>query len=279
MDLNPLWIEDIVARALIEDVAQGDITTLATVPEDKIGRGVILAKAAGVVAGFPLVEAVYRRVDSRVTVKALLAEGSPIKPGDQVAEISGPARALLTGERLALNFLQHLSGIATATRQMVDLCVGTKARIVDTRKTLPGLRFLQKYAVRVGGGANHRFGLYDAVLIKDNHIALAGGLTTAVRSARERAGHTVKIEVEVDTLEQLEEALEAGADLILLDNMNPDTMRQAVAITSGRAALEASGGINIDTVAAVAAAGVDLISVGALTHSVVALDLSLDITV
>lgn len=278
-ELNPLLLDEIIARALIEDVGSGDITSSAIVPENRLGRGVIVAKAPGVIAGLSLVREVYRRIDSGVEVTVLTGEGSRVNRGQQLAELKGPARALLTGERLVLNFLQHLSGIATATRKMVDLCAGTRARIVDTRKTLPGLRALQKYAVRVGGGSNHRFGLFDAVLIKDNHIALAGGVAGAVEMARVRAGHTQRIEVEVDSLEQLEEALAAGAELILLDNMNLDTLRRAVALTAGRALLEASGGITLDSVAAVAAAGVDLISVGALTHSVAALDLSLEITV
>jgi nicotinate-nucleotide pyrophosphorylase (carboxylating) len=269
-------IDRIVAAALSEDVGTGDVTSLSTIPEDAAGSAIVLAKAEGVLAGLPVAEAVYRQVDRRVEFRALVAEGSALRPGAQVARVTGPSRSLLTGERVMLNFLQHLSGIATRTAQFVRRIEGTSARIVDTRKTVPGLRALAKYAVRVGGGQNHRFGLYDGVLIKDNHIRAAGGIGSAVEGARRLAPHTLRVEVEAETLEQVAEALDAGADIALLDNMDLETLRQAVALCRGRALTEASGGINEATVRAVAEAGVDLISVGALTHSVTALDLSLD---
>lgn len=270
-------VTDLVARALAEDVGTGDITTAATVPPGTMAQGRIVAKAAGTVAGLPVAAEVFRQVDPEVSWEPLVADGTALQPGTEIARLSGSAASLLAGERVALNLLQHLSGIATATRAFVEACSGTKARVADTRKTLPGLRALQKYAVRMGGGQNHRYGLYDAVLIKDNHIAVAGGVAAAVQAARRSASHMVRVEVEVDTLEQLREALEAGADLILLDNMDREQLRRAVAITAGRAVLEASGGINLQNVRAVAETGVDLISVGALTHSARALDLSLEL--
>lgn len=277
-DISAAAIDDIVARALAEDVGPGDLTTMATVPASARGRAALVARQDDViVCGLPVVAAVYRHVSPDVRIETVLPEGSRCQRGQVVAKITGPARALLTGERVALNFLQRLSGIATLTRRFVEACQGTKARIVDTRKTTPGLRVLEKYAVRVGGGTNHRFGLFDAILIKDNHIVAAGGITAAVTRALAAAGPLTAVEVEVETLEQLEEALAAGANRILLDNMPPDMMRRAVEITSGRALLEASGGVTLETVAAIAQTGVDFISSGALTHSAPSADFALDL--
>lgn len=269
-------IDPIVALALAEDVGSGDITSLSTVPPNALGQAVFMVKDTGVLAGMPLLRAVYTHVDRRVGVASLRDDGAAVASGDEIAVVEGPAHALLTGERVALNFLQYLSGIATRTARFVRLVEGTGARIVDTRKTAPGLRALAKYAVRVGGGHNHRAGLYDGVLIKDNHIHAAGGIGAAVARARAQAHHLLKIEVEAETLDAVREALDAGADIVMLDNMDLPTMREAVALCAGRALTEASGGINEETVRAIAEAGVDLISVGALTHSVTALDISLD---
>lgn len=266
----------IIALALAEDIGPGDVTTLATVRQDEQGRASFMAKAEGVVAGLPLLQRVFDQLDDAVLVDTIVEDGSTVTPGTRVALVTGPARTLLTGERVALNFVQHLSGIATRTARFVQLVEGTNARIVDTRKTVPGLRALAKYAVRMGGGHNHRFALYDGVLIKDNHLRAAGGILPAVTAARAAASHLLKIEVEVETLDQVREALDAGADLLLLDNMDLDTLRQAVALCRGKALTEASGGVNEQTVRAIAETGVNLISVGALTHSVTALDISLD---
>jgi nicotinate-nucleotide pyrophosphorylase (carboxylating) len=274
--MNEQELDELVARALAEDVGPGDVTTLATVPADREGRATFRAKGEGVLAGSELVARVYADLDPRVRVSLLLQDGADLQPGMALAVAEGPARALLTGERVALNFLQHLSGIATRTARFVRLVQGTGTRIVDTRKTVPGLRALAKYAVRVGGGHNHRFGLYDGILIKDNHLRAAGGIRPAVEAARSRAPHLLRVEVEAETLEQVREALEAAADIVLLDNMDLETLRQAVSLCRGRALTEASGGVNEETVRAVAEAGVDLVSVGALTHSVTALDISLD---
>lgn len=266
-----------VQEALAEDLGLvGDVTTNATIPADVQARAVIAARKAGVVSGIDLAIAAFREMDERVAVSVKLADGTAVAAGDVIAEISGPARAILTGERVALNFMGRMSGIATLTQRYVDAIAGTRARIVDTRKTTPGLRAFEKYAVRCGGGANHRIGLFDAVLIKDNHIAAAGGVGAAVAAARRNAGHMVKIEVEVDTLDQLEVVLGFSVDAVLLDNMSPDTLRKAVAMIGGRALAEASGGVNLETVRAIAETGVDLISVGALTHSAPVLDLGLD---
>ena len=242
---------------------------------DRSARGLIQCKDNGVLA--KLRPAGFQHLDPQVTFSAFKRDGQALRPGDLIAEISGSARAILSGERVALNFLQRLSGIATQTHRYAEKVKDYTAVIVDTRKTTPGLRVLEKYAVRMGGGNNHRFGLYDAVLIKDNHIKIAGGIKEAVERVRGQIPHTMKIEVEVESLAQLEEALAAKAEIILLDNMSPELLRQAVALTGGRALLEASGGVTEATVTEIAAAGVDLISVGALTHSVKALDLSLDI--
>ncbi len=271
-------IDAIIRNALAEDVGDGDVTTLNTIPADALLAGVLLVKADGVAAGLEVFRRVFEIVDPAVQVTLQAADGDRVQRGDVVGAISGPGRAILTGERLALNILQRMSGIATATRRFVDAVAGTRAVILDTRKTAPGLRVLDKLAVRMGGGQNHRFGLYDMAMIKDNHIAAVGGISEAVR--RIRAGDPLDrpIEVEVVNLEQLREALALDVDRILLDNMDHGTMAEAVRIAAGRTPLEASGGVSLETVAAIAAAGVDFISVGALTHSVRALDISLDIT-
>lgn len=274
----PVWvIEEMVLRALAEDVGSGDLTTDALVDDGATAVAVIYSKEAGVLAGLPAAERVFQILDAGVVFEGLLPEGSDLEPGSKIARVRGAGRALLSGERTALNFLQHLSGVATATRRLAGLIAGTGGRLVDTRKTTPGLRTLEKYAVRVGGGHNHRTGLFDGILIKDNHIKLAGGITAAVGRAREAAPHTVRVEVEVESLGQLEEALDAGADLILLDNMPDDLLREAVKLAGGRALLEASGNINAANIRAVAETGVDLISVGAITHSAPALDISMDV--
>ena len=276
-EMNDLLLAEIVERALREDLGFGDITTDRIVPADQSARGLIQSKDNGVLAGIEVARRVFQYLDPQVTFIAFKRDGQVLWPGDLIAEISGSARAILSGERVALNFLQRLSGIATQTHRYAEKIKDYSAVIVDTRKTTPGLRALEKYAVRMGGGNNHRFGLYDAVLIKDNHIKIAGGIKAAVERVRGQIPHTLKIEVEVESLTQLEEALAAKAEVIMLDNMSPELLRQAVALTGGRALLEASGGVTEATVTEIAAAGVDLISVGALTHSVKALDLSLDI--
>jgi nicotinate-nucleotide pyrophosphorylase (carboxylating) len=269
-------LDRVVAAALAEDIGPGDVTSLATVPANAVGRAVFLAKDTGVLCGLPALRSTYAHVEPSVQVAFLVEEGSSVTPGVAIATIEGSSRALLTGERVALNFLQHLSGIATRTARFVQLVQGTGARVVDTRKTIPGLRALAKYAVRIGGGRNHRFALYDGVLIKDNHIQAAGGISAAVARAREHAPHLLKVEVEAETLAQVEEALAAGADIVMLDNMDLETLGAAVSLCRGKALSEASGGVNEQTIRAIAETGVDLISVGALTHSVTALDISLD---
>jgi len=280
MTLNPLlpiMYEPIVRTALLEDLGRaGDITADAIAPAGKPSTLVLRVRQPGVVAGLDIARCVFQLVSPAAILTAERPDGSVVAPGDIIATIEGPARGLLTGERTALNFLCHLSGVATATASLVGAVNGTKAQIVCTRKTTPGLRALEKYAVRAGGGGNHRFGLDDAMLIKDNHIALAGGIRTAIERAKARAGHLVKIEVEVDTLAQLEQALALGVDAVLLDNMTIDELRQAVAMTGGRAITEASGRITAATAKAIAATGVDLISAGWITHSSAALDVGLD---
>jgi len=274
---SPLLIEPLVRTALAEDLGRaGDITTDAIIPAGETARAVIAAREAGVVSGLIAADLAFKLVDANVRLTPRAPDGSEVAAGSVIAELEGPARALLTGERVALNFLVHLSGVATATQRLVKSVAGTKARIICTRKTLPGLRVLQKYAVRCGGGFNHRFGLDDAVLIKDNHIAAAGGVAASIKALRGRLGPMVKIEVEVDTLAQLEEALAAGTEAILLDNMPPEMMKRAVAITNGQATLEASGGVTQERVRAIAESGVDFISSGALTHSARAMDVGLD---
>ena len=270
-------IDAIIRNALVEDVGSGDVTTLNTVPADAILRGTLLVKADGVVAGLVVFQRVFELVDARVEIDLQVADGESVQRGQIIATIDGPGQAILTGERLALNILQRMSGIATETRRYVDAVTGTQAVILDTRKTAPGLRVLDKLAVRLGGGQNHRFGLYDMAMIKDNHIAAVGSITEAVRRIRAGDPQGRPIEVEVTDLDQLREALALDVHRILLDNMDNATMAKAVTIAAGRTPLEASGGVNLDTVTAIAATGVDYISVGALTHSVTALDISLDV--
>jgi nicotinate-nucleotide pyrophosphorylase (carboxylating) len=268
-------IEALLAAALQEDLGRGDVTTRLTVPGDGRGRAALVAKQEALIAGLPLLEPIFRLAGGGVSVSAQVADGDRVAAETVICRLEGSARALLSGERLGLNFIQQLSGVATLTRRFVDAVAGTGVRIADTRKTVPGLRLLQKYAVRMGGGINHRFGLDDGILIKDNHIAAAGGLGAAVRSARAGAPHGLKIEVECDTLAQVDEALAAGADIVLLDNMGAEQLARAVALVAGRAITEASGGVNLDSVRALAATGVDIISVGALTHSAPAIDISM----
>lgn len=268
--------QGLIDRALMEDIGTGDLSS-RIFPEDLTSLAKLYAKQDGVVAGLALVEQVFMRVDPRIQVNRLVNDGDMVKVGDVVIELDGPLSTILQGERTALNFLQHLSGIATATKRAVDQVAGLPTCIVDTRKTLPGWRALQKYAVRVGGGRNHRFGLYDAVMLKDNHLAAAGGLTEAVQRVKAYNGHLIKIEVECETLEQVEEAVACGVDVIMLDNMGIEEMRAAVSYIDRRAIVEASGGIQQDQLRRVAETGVDLISIGALTHSVKAMDFSLDL--
>jgi nicotinate-nucleotide pyrophosphorylase (carboxylating) len=272
-----LLIEPIVRRALEEDLGiAGDITTDHIVPAGGMKHAVLVARKAGTVAGLIAADLAFRFVDPACRMTAKTPDGAQVAAKGVIAEIEGPARAILTGERVALNFLCHLSGVATATHALVDAVAGAKARITCTRKTTPGLRLLEKYAVRCGGGVNHRFGLFDAILIKENHIAAVGGVAHAIMAARERLGHLVKIEVEVENLKQLETALALGVHTVLLDNMTPEIMKRAVALTNGRAVLEASGGVTHETVRAIAETGVDFISSGAITHSAPALDIGLD---
>jgi nicotinate-nucleotide pyrophosphorylase (carboxylating) len=276
--LPKLLLEPLVRAALVEDLGRaGDITTDALVPSHTEAAAAFVAREAGVLAGLDLAELAFMLVDPGVRLERLIEDGAHLQPGDVIARLAGPARGILTGERVALNFMGHLSGIATATAGIAQAIAHTKARIVCTRKTTPGLRMVEKYAVRCGGGANHRFGLDDAILIKDNHIAIAGGVGPALTRARAHAGHLVKIEIEVDTLVQLQEVLAIGVDAVLLDNMSPEQLRQAVAMVDGRAITEASGRINPQTARSVADTGVDLISAGWLTHSVRTLDIGLDI--
>jgi nicotinate-nucleotide pyrophosphorylase (carboxylating) len=275
--LPGIIVEPMVRAALAEDLGRtGDITTDAIVPADARTETALVARQPGVVAGLDFALTAFRLVDPAITARVQRPDGSRIGKGDVIATLRGPARGMLTAERVALNFLCHLSGIASATASIVDAISGHRARVCCTRKTMPGLRAAQKYAVRVGGGSNHRFGLDDAVLIKDNHVAIAGGIRAALERARAGTGHLVKIELEVDTLAQLREALEMGVDAVLLDNMGPEMLREAVGVVAGRAVTEASGRITPATAPAVAATGVDLISIGWLTHSATVLDIGLD---
>lgn len=277
-DLYMPEVDDILTRALKEDVGSGDITTRSTVPADRRAHGKYIAKESGVVCGLFICDRVFELVGGDVDFKPLKDDGDYVEKGEVIAEVSGNARNILTGERVGLNLLQHLSGIATMTKETVAAVEGTKAKIVDTRKATPGLRILEKYAVRVGGGTNHRFNLADGVLIKDNHIIASGSITNAVASAKKNVPHTIKIEVEIETFPQLEEALAAGADIIMLDNMSVTDMARAVEIVEGKAITEASGNMGdktADELRAVANTGVDIISVGSLTHSVHAMDISL----
>ena len=275
--LARIMLEPLVRAALLEDLGRsGDITTDAVVPADAVARVAMVARQPGVIAGLDLARLAFELIDPAIAFSVSRPDGSRVEASETIATLDGPARGLLTAERVALNFLCHLSGIATATRGIVDAIAGTGARVCCTRKTTPGLRAVEKYAVRAGGGSNHRFGLDDAVLIKDNHIAFAGGIMSAIDRARASVGHLVKIEVEIDTLEQLETALTRPIDAVLLDNMDPDTLRRAVAMVAGRAVTEASGRLSPATALAVAQSGVDLMSVGWLTHSAPVLDIGLD---
>lgn len=278
--LNEVLLRPLVEAALTEDLGRrGDVTSQATIPADMQAQLQIKARQAGVICGMDLARLAFDMVDTQIGFDAQVADGERVEAGTVLATVRGNARHLLTAERTALNFMTHLSGIATATRQIVDSVAAYPAQITCTRKTIPGLRTVQKYAVRCGGGRNHRLGLDDAILIKDNHIAIAGDIATAIKQAQDFAGHLIPIEVEVDTLAQLAQALDAGASLVLLDNMTPDVLAQAVAMCQGRAKTEASGGITPETVQAVAQSGVDFIAMGYLTHSTTALDIGLDFMV
>ncbi len=271
-------IKTFISNALREDIGPGDLTVAALISPDIDGKAELIAKEALILAGIDVAGEVFKQVDPRISVTANYADGQELTSGTVIASISGKVASLLTAERVALNFMQRLSGIATLTRQYVNRTEGTKARIVDTRKTTPGLRALEKHAVRIGGGKNHRFGLFDGILIKDNHIAAVGSLSEAVKRAREKAPHTLKIEVETENLDQVREAISAGAEIIMLDNMGIETMKKAVKLINGKALIEASGGINLNNVRQVAETGVDLISVGAITHSARSMDISMEIT-
>ena len=270
-------VREIVRWTLREDIGDGDVTTNWTIPPGARLRGRFLIKAEGVVAGLEVARTVFGEIDSTVAFTAFVPDGQAVQPGDVVADVVGPGRAILAAERTALNFMQRMSGIATLTHRYVEAVAGTRAIILDTRKTAPGIRVLDKWAVRLGGGQNHRMGLYDMVLIKDNHIAACGGITAAVERVRAHNSQSLLIEVEVKNLHELREALALKVDRIMLDNMGLDDMREAVRIAAGRVPLEASGGVNLQTVAAIAATGVDYISAGELTHSVRALDISLEV--
>ncbi|WP_417423439.1 carboxylating nicotinate-nucleotide diphosphorylase [Hoeflea sp.] len=279
-DLPGLMIEDQVRAALIEDLGRaGDITTSATIGPDKQAAAEMNSREIGVIAGLPLAEAAFRLIDPAIRFDRLVQDGARVEPGAAIARISGPARGLLSAERVALNFLMHLSGIATHTARFADAIAHTSARVTCTRKTIPGLRAVEKYAVRCGGGSSHRYGLDDAIMIKDNHIAVAGGIVEALRAAKAFAGHLVKIEIEVDTIDQFEIVLSEGADVCLLDNMRPDLLRQAVKINAGRITLEASGNVALDTITAIAETGVDYISTSKITMAAPTLDIGLDMVV
>lgn len=277
--LNNPQVDAIIDLALNEDIGTGDITTLSTIPEEKTAFGRFIAKEDMVICGVPLAAHIFAKVDPNIVFSAAFEDGAQVRKSDVIATVTGNARNVLTGERTALNFMQRLTGIATRTAAAATEVAGTSAKITDTRKTTPGLRVLEKYAVRAGGGTNHRFNLADGVLIKDNHIAVSGGIRKAVAAARAVIPHTLKIEVEVETKEQLAEALEAGADIIMLDNMTNEQMRECVQIVGGRALVEASGNMGEKKLRDVAETGVDIISIGALTHTVKAADISLKFTI
>ena len=272
-----LHLDRLIDLALEEDIGTGDITTETLIPADAEGRAEIVAKEALVVAGLATARAVFLRLDPRRTFEAACGDGDLLSPGTCLVRMSGRLQPLLTGERTALNFLQRLSGIATHVRRFVEALPAGGIRLVDTRKTTPGWRALEKYAVRIGGATNHRMSLSDGILIKDNHVAICGGIQAALAKARRTAPHTLKLEIEVETPDQAEEAASAGADIIMLDNMSPETIQEAVRRIGGRALVEVSGGVTRDTIASLAAHGVDIVSVGALTHSAVAVDISMDI--
>jgi len=267
-------IEELIDSGLREDINTGDLTTNLLIPANKQTTAILIAKAEGVIAGLPIAELVYRKLDPQIKFKPEVSDGDRVKKGDLICTIEGAYRALLTGERLALNFLQRMSGIATETSKYVEAIKDFKTEILDTRKTVPGLRLPDKYAVKAGGGTNHRIGLYDMVLIKDNHISVAGGITNAVKAIRPHIEEGIKIEVETTTIEEVKEALANGVDIIMLDNMDNETMKAAVVLIDGKAKVEASGNMTLDRLVDVAKTGVDYISIGALTHSVVALDIS-----
>ena len=277
MQLPLFYVDDLIRTALREDIHYLDTTTDLMIPEDSRSEACFVAKADGILCGLEVALRVFELLDDTFRATVYIREGQPVKPGDRIAEVEGYTRAPLKGERTALNLLQHMSGVATATHQAVELVRGTRAAITDTRKTLPGLRSLQKYAVTVGGGKNHRFNLSDGAMLKDNHIDAAGGIAQAGAAIRDKLGHMVKLEVETRNLEEVQQALDAGADVIMLDNMDCASMKQAVELVQGRAWLEASGGITNETLRAVAETGVDIISIGALTHSVKAMDISMKI--
>ncbi len=277
MKLPVFYIDKKIKEALREDINYIDITSDYLIPQSQRSKARLIAKEKGILCGLDIALRVFELLDATFEFKTSAKDGDQINPGDTIAEIQGPTLALLKGERTALNFIQHLSGIATTTRAAAKAVEGIRATIADTRKTLPGLRAMQKYAVMVGGGKNHRFNLSDCAMIKDNHIDACGSISKAVETLRDKLGHTAKIEVETRTLSEVEEAVDSGADIIMLDNMDLDTMRRAVEIASGRALLEASGGVSLDNIRAIAETGVDIISMGALTHSVKALDISLKI--
>ena len=277
LPLPAVILEPLVRAALAEDLGRGgDITSDSIIPTETCARVVMAARQEGIIAGLDAAETAFRLIDSTLVIKRLKPEGAEVRAGDEVMEVEGRARSILTAERVALNFVGHLSGIATLTHKMCRAVGNHQARITDTRKTTPGLRMVEKYAVRLGGGVNHRMGLDDAILIKDNHIAMAGGVTVALRRAKESVGHTVKVEIEVDTLEQLKEVLAEGADIIMLDNMSFEDMTTAVKMVDGRAIVEASGGVTLERIPKIAATGVDMISSGALTHSAPNFDVGLD---
>lgn len=279
-DLNVTQLKTQIAAWLQEDVATGDISSMATIPQDHKSKGILHVKETGIIAGLPIALLVFAEVDPELKFKVCVEEGSLAVMGTVIAEVSGRTWSILTAERLALNLLQRLSGIATKTRSFVEAMDGLPVRLADTRKTTPGLRSLEKYAIRIGGGYNHRFGLYDAVMIKDNHIKASGGIANAIRSARIRIPHTMKIEVETENMAQVEEALEAGADIIMLDNMSPTNMSIAVnriKEVAKHTVVEASGGVTLQSLKGIALTGVDVISVGSLTHSIRSLDISLDL--
>lgn len=275
MTLNKFYVDNIIKTALLEDINYCDVTTDYLIPENQMGEGVFEAKATGVVCGVEVAMRVFELLDSNIQYEIYIHDGETVKKGDIILKIKGKTAVLLKGERTALNLIQHMSGIATAAWEASKIVEGTNASIADTRKTLPGLRPLQKYAVMTGGAKNHRYNLSDAAMLKDNHIDAAGGITPAITALRKKIGHMTKIEVETRNLDELQEALDAKADIIMLDNMSPEIMKKAVEITNGRAILEASGGITNETLRAVAESGVDIISIGALTHSVHAFDISM----
>lgn len=275
MILNKIYVDNLIKTALLEDINYCDVTTDYLIPAEQMGKGKLVAKAEGILCGVEVAARVFELIDSDIKIEILIKDGESVKYGDEIMRLEGRTASLLKGERTALNLIQHMSGIATAANQATKLVDGTNASIADTRKTLPGMRPLQKYAVMTGGAKNHRYNLSDAAMLKDNHIDAAGGITAAVTALRKKIGHMTKIEVETRNLDELKEALAVGADIIMLDNMSPELMKEAVAITDGRAVLEASGGITNETLRAVAESGVDIISIGALTHSVKAFDISM----